>query len=846
MKTRLLLALLFISSIAFAQFPTNGLIGEYSFTGGALVDGANSINFTQTGTTLTTVADRFASANDAINLNTDYLTRTNIDYPNSGEYRDIGTISFWMKTTTNSSDTKVIIDDTDRSNITDTQWAGYHIYLKDGKVGIAAMVRYNDFHSYQGFSVLSPQIISDGNWHHVAITMNNRAYFSGSVDVISAGIALYVDGFSAGNTGVSNASTGSIYLTQTNDTAGNLTIGNNRGNNFPTINKYQDKIDDLLFYGRSLSPAEIASIANYNFCYPINPSTITIANRTTSSFDVSWQESGDFELAYVLSGQPLANATVLTVNGYTAGTLENISGLTEGTFYDIYIRTKCNASIFSAWSNALPVRTQGILFVNATATGVNDGSSWIDAFTDLQDALAVADTDQEIWMAAGTYKPHISDRIVFFEITKNGTTIYGGFNGTETQLSQRDFRTNETILSGDLLGNDNTNIVLNEATRSDNSGKIIYVNANDFILDGITLSDAEGYITGDSFYDSGAALIKQIDKNNLTIENCILKNNTAYRVGAIYAPSNYSGFFKFTNTVFSNNVASYGSSFYIPANNNVNLNVAVINCLFNDNIAINVGGVGLAGSGGWLRAYSWGSVITASLVNNTYTNNRDAGTSGGLNNFTRATLGISQDSGTINANVNNCIFWNNKTGNTNAVARSITGINTTLGNVTVTNSIDENNFAAIPVGNTTNTSTSDPLFINATNDFTLQSGSPAIDAGDNSLVPSGITTDLLQNDRIFNTTVDMGCYEYGSSPVAAVNELTTNLDFTLYPNPVNNTLNIALDTAISKVVIYNLQGQKVKESSTEQVQVSTLSQGIYLIKIEDENGNTAMKKFIKK
>ncbi|MCF6306606.1 MAG: T9SS type A sorting domain-containing protein [Flavobacteriaceae bacterium] len=775
MKTKLFLALLFISSIAFAQFPTNGLIGEYSFTAGSLADGANGNNFTQTGTALTTLDDRFASANDAINLGGDYLTRTNIDYPNSGEYRDIGTVSFWIKTTTNSSDTKVIIDDTDRSNITDTQWAGYHVYLKDGKVGVAVMVRYNVL-GYRGFGVLSPQIISDGNWHHVAITMNNRAHFSGSVTIVSAGVALYVDGVAAGNTGVSNASTGFIQLTQTNDSPGNVTIGNNRGNNFPTINRYEDTIDDLLFYGRSLSPTEIASIANYNFCFAIDTSTITISNATTTSFDVSWQENGDFELAYVLSGQPLASATVIPVNGYTSGNLENISGLTEGTFYDIYIREVCTATLYSAWSNALPARTLGKIFVKADATGANNGNSWADAYTDLQDALAISEYNQEIWVAEGIYKPHTSDRSIYFEITKNGTKIYGGFDGTETQLSQRDFRVNETILSGDLLGNDNTNVVLNEATRSDNTAKIIHVNAHNFTLDGVTISDAEGFIAGNAFYESGAALTKQLLKNNLTIENCIIKNNTAYKAGAaILAVYGTSGFLKVTNTVFSNNLAGYGTAFYSYTVGATTLDVDITNCLFNDNVATDIGSsLGFAGSAGWFRAHSAGSTVTASFVNNTYTNNKDDGTGGGLNNFTRATLGISRTSGNMIANVDNCIFYNNEASGT-ATARSITGILATLpNNITVTNSIDENNFAAIPAGNTTNTSNVNPLFTNSLNDFTLQTGSPAIDTGDNSKVPASLLTDLLGNARIFNTTVDMGVYEFGS-PVYTTYSLTTSV-----------------------------------------------------------------------
>ena len=46
-----------------------------------------------------------------------------------------------------------------------------------------------------------------------------------------------------------------------------------------------------------------------------------------------------------------------------------------------------------------------VIHVKADATGANNGSSWTDAFGDLQTALARAISGDEIWVAAGSYKP---------------------------------------------------------------------------------------------------------------------------------------------------------------------------------------------------------------------------------------------------------------------------------------------------------------------------------------------------------------------------------------------------------------------------------------------------------
>ncbi len=91
-----------------------------------------------------------------------------------------------------------------------------------------------------------------------------------------------------------------------------------------------------------------------------------------------------------------------------------------------------------------------ILYVNGTAGGANNGTSWSDAFTDLQSALAAASSGKQIWVAAGTYKPTAdNNRTISFSL-KNGVQVYGGFAGTETELSQRDLVVNIVILNGDI------------------------------------------------------------------------------------------------------------------------------------------------------------------------------------------------------------------------------------------------------------------------------------------------------------------------------------------------------------------------------------------------------------
>lgn len=68
---------------------------------------------------------------------------------------------------------------------------------------------------------------------------------------------------------------------------------------------------------------------------------------------------------------------------------------------------------------------------------------------------------------------------------------------------------------------------------------------------------------------------------------------------------------------------------------------------------------------------------------------------------------------------------------------------------------------------------------------------------------------------------------------------------TIYPNPVNNVLNIETELKLQSVEIYNTQGQKVLSSNQNQINVSDLAAGMYMVRIQDTDNAIATKKIVK-
>ena len=205
-----------------------------------------------------------------------------------------------------------------------------------------------------------------------------------------------------------------------------------------------------------------------------------------------------------------------------------------------------------------------IIYVDDDASGANDGSSWADAFNYLQDALAAAWSGDEIRVAQGTYKPNQGigitpgDREATFQLI-NGVTLKGGYAGSgELDPNAWDIEQYETILSGDLAGNDvdvnDPCDLLTEPTRTENSIHVMVGSGTDStaVLDGFTISAGNYNLLG-SLPSGGGGMYN--NSGTPTLINCTFHYNSAGDGGGMY--NAYSSP-TLTNCTFTGNSATEG------------------------------------------------------------------------------------------------------------------------------------------------------------------------------------------------------------------------------------------------------------------------------------------------
>lgn len=497
---------------------------------------------------------------------------------------------------------------------------------------------------------------------------------------------------------------------------------------------------------------------------------------------------------------------------------------------------------------SIPATRAAIRYVTPTGAGTLDGSSWANAApgNSLQVIINASATNDQVWVAKGTYlTTTTSNRAVAFSL-KNGVALYGGFAGNETALTQRVLSCgSESILSGEIGGagtDDNSHHVISNASGLNNTAVI-----DGFVIRGAndnrppTLTDG----LGGGIYNNGS----EGGTCSPTIRNCLIIANAA----------------------------AYGAGIFNNGYNGGTSNPMIINCIITENTAyIGGGGIdnfGLAGNasptisnsivyknsavqraGGM---YCWGgnngnaspTITHCSFVNNT------AVDGGGIVIDRLNASGGS--SGTSNPIILNSIFWGN----------SVTGAGPqffTLGGAIFTSTystIDQTGQTTphTVTGTATGNIYQDPKFVNVTNaagpdgcwlttddGLRLTSSSPAINTGSNTGIEAN---DIAGNLRVIGNTTDMGPYERdGEEPVITAVEETFLSLARIFPNPGRTDLHIESNAGTHNIYLANVLGEIIfRDSSNDThdvLNVSELPRGIYILTIT-QNGLAQKFKWLK-
>ncbi|HON49780.1 MAG TPA: choice-of-anchor Q domain-containing protein [Candidatus Sumerlaeota bacterium] len=471
------------------------------------------------------------------------------------------------------------------------------------------------------------------------------------------------------------------------------------------------------------------------------------------------------------------------------------AGTSEGApDYDILgvKRPKGAGFDMGAYEHVKPTR----YYVMPTGSDSNTGISWASAFKTIVKATQIAQTDDEIWVAEGTYA---ESKTV---INPAGVALYGGFAGTESQLSERNISAHPTIINGEKARQciqnlgvlDGFHITKGKNENSGGGGINNYskvtnctVYNNSAYYGGGINNNSSGTVTDCTVYGNSASDIAGGIRNHGAVTNCTIYNNTTLRDGGgildtgtvtsctVYnnnASRNGGGIYNHSGTetdcIVYKNSAEYGGGIYNRS--------TVTNCTVYENNS--------GDDGGGIYNYK-GTVTSCTIYGNSaidsgsgiYNDEESAATNcviysnkaeyygGGIYNYGTATNctvynNIGMDGGGIfnKGTVTNCIAWGNDTDiklfSGEVKYSCFSGGTTGEGNIAV-----------------------DPMFVNVSGDdptkwdLQLQPSSPCIDAGTSEGAPK---YDILDVRRPQGEKVDMGAYEY-APPTITIPQIASHI-----------------------------------------------------------------------
>ncbi len=386
-----------------------------------------------------------------------------------------------------------------------------------------------------------------------------------------------------------------------------------------------------------------------------------------------------------------------------------------------------------------------VWYVKQNANGQGSGTSWTNAFTHPQEALNVASSGDQIWVAQGAYSP--TDRLQSSDPRESSfrmleeVNMYGGFEGIEENLNERDPSQFVTILSGDLENDDSTT-----GDISDNSYHVVQFKnlfgSDRTIIDGFVVTKGNA----DNEPHGGGIYLENVNtdfENRPIIDQCKIIGNYADYGGGIYISENATA--SINRCIVTRNIANFNAGAIFAMGE-----TTIANCLINGNSS--------AGESGALQFPFKGLVsIRSSTI---------------VQNIANVFGGLGSSSATVK--FYNSILWGNRDVNGGNQQFNARDLDISFRYTCVEYIGDDLNGD----GNTR----LNPRFVSEfgndglprTGDerFNLIQQSPLIDAGDNSNVFSSI--DLVGNTRQINDPympdtgpdgtgtpiVDFGCLEH--------------------------------------------------------------------------------------
>jgi len=370
-----------------------------------------------------------------------------------------------------------------------------------------------------------------------------------------------------------------------------------------------------------------------------------------------------------------------------------------------------------------------IVYVKSSATGLNNGTSWLNAYTGVSLALTNAVAGDSIRVAAGTYKPGTTPTSSFN--SKNNVILWGGY-ATDSTITTRNWSLYPTILSGEIgsptvFDNIETIIIcFNVNATSAWDGFIVEAASKNAI---VAAANSQATFTNiifrNNYSSTPTGVVLNCSASAPVFLNCVFYQNSGFFArGIVYGAQSSNP--KFTNCLFTRNqMRDTVSVVYVTQSSTI-----ITNCSFFDNITTDQSGQ---------------AVVTGK--NNSVLNISNSIFFHNLNAIDPFNDLYQQDSSEL--------YLENSTA---VVSYSI------LQNYSTGTSVYAG--ANPRFKDTSDVDGPDDRFYTADDGLQLTNPcSPAINTGNNAAI-AGITTDILGNPRIFNNqVVDLGPYEVQAAPV---------------------------------------------------------------------------------